>query len=412
MKRKNNHLIYLFVFLSLFAKAQLRTLYVKNYTTITTGAQQTEKYLPLLKNKRVGVVTNATGIVGNTSLVDTLLKLKVNVKKIFSPEHGFRGDAEAGEKVENGKDQKTNLPVISLYGANKKPTKEQLKNIDVLVFDIQDVGVRFYTYLSTLHYVMEACAENGKECIVLDRPNPNGFYIDGPVLQPEFKSFLGMHPVPIVYGMTIGEYAKMINGEKWLRDSVQCKLSVIELKNYDRRWTYELPVKPSPNLPNIQAILNYPSLGLFEGTIISVGRGTEFPFLVLGHPEVKHDNPHPHGFLGENPFSFTPRATALSKEPKYVNQVCWGNRYMYAYLEKSEYQFIRLRILTSWYVYSGLGNRSDFFDKNFNYHAGNSELQEQIKNGVSEKEIRQSWQKDLEAFKLIRKKYLLYEDFE
>lgn len=398
-------MIYLFLFLSLFATAQSQLLVIKNYSTVTTGAQQTENYLPLLKDKRVGIVTNATGIVGNTSLVDTLLKLNVNVKKIFSPEHGFRGDAEAGEKVGNGKDSKTNLPVISLYGANKKPTKEQLKNIDVLIFDIQDVGVRFYTYISTLHYVMEACAENGKECIVLDRPNPNGFYMDGPVLQPEFKSFLGMHPVPIVYGMTIGEYAKMINGEKWLRDSVQCKLTVIELKNYDRKQIYELPVKPSPNLPNMIAILNYPSLGLFEGTIMSVGRGTDKPFQVLGHPN-----------LDTILSSFTPRATALSKNPKYVNQTCYGedytgNRQLMAYIFKNGTVIHGKINIEKLKVFYERFNHNDFFDKNFNYHAGNSTLQEQIKNNVSKNEIRQSWQKDLEAFKLIRKKYLLYADF-
>lgn len=420
MKRKNNHLIYLLVFLSLFAEAQEpqdteilpivverkeTLLTIKDYSTVTTGAQQTEKYLPLLKNKRVGIVTNVTGIVGNTSLVDTLVKLKVNVKKIFSPEHGFRGDAEAGEKVGNGKDSKTNLPVISLYGANKKPTKEQLKNIDVLVFDIQDVGVRFYTYISTLHYVMEACAENGKECIVLDRPNPNGFYIDGPVLQNEFKSFLGTYNTPIVYGMTIGEYAQMLNGEKHLNGGNQCQLTVIELKNYDRKCSYNLPVKPSPNLPNTAAVLLYPSLGLFEGTIMSVGRGTDFPFQVFGHPEM----------IKEVAFiAFTPRATALSKEPKYVNQVCYGFDFARKVLydtESGEPYFPNVLQL-EWLItsYQQL-KHLDFFDKNFNYHAGNKELQEQIKNNVSEDEIRLSWQEDLEAFKLIRKKYLLYEDF-
>lgn len=397
MKRKNNHLIFLFTFISVFANAQPQSFIIKNYTSVTTGAQQTEKYIRLLKNKRVGIVTNATGVIGKTTLVDTLLKLNVKVKKIFSPEHGFRGDVEAGEKVKNGKDPKTHLPVISLYGTNKKPTNEQLKNIDILIYDIQDVGVRFYTYISTLHYVLEACAENGKECIVLDRPNPNGFYIDGPVLQNEFKSFLGTYNVPIVYGMTIGEYAYMLNGEKYLNGGKQCRLTIIELKNYDRKCSYDLPVKPSPNLPNIKAILFYPSLGLFEGTIMSVGRGTEFPFQVVGHPEMKNQD-----------FSFTPIANAVSKEPKYVNQTCYGFD-----LRDNEYTRNHPRQLKlEWLIqcYRQL-NSPDFFDNNFNYHAGNSQLQEQIKKRLSENEIRETWRKDIEDFKAIRKKYLLYKDF-
>jgi uncharacterized protein YbbC (DUF1343 family) len=370
---------------------------VKNYSTVTLGAQQFEKYLPLLKKKRVGIVTNITGVINSTSIVDTLIKLKVNVKKIFGPEHGFRGNTEAGEKVASNFDAKTGLPIVSLYGSNKKPTKEQLQDIDVLVYDIQDIGVRFYTYISTMCYAMEACAENKKEFIVLDRPNPNGFYIDGPVLKPEFSSFLGLHAVPVVYGMTCGEYAKMANEEGWLKNKVKCKLNVIALKNYDRNATYSLPVKPSPNIPNLASVLLYPSMGLFEGTIISVGRGAEFPFQVLGHPEYS-----------TRTFGFIPLPTALSKEPKYVNQSCYGfdlrnEPYITNHPKKINLLWIQ-KLNTDL-------KKTDFFDRNFNYHSGNTELQEQLKNNLSEEEIRKTWQKDIEKFKKIRSKYLLYNDF-
>lgn len=354
-------------------------------------------YLPLLKNKRVAVVTNLTGKIGKTSIVDTLLKLRVNIKKVFGPEHGFRGDTEAGEKVANNKDKNTGLQIVSLYGANKKPTAEQLNDVDLVIYDIQDIGVRFYTYISTLCYVMEACAENGKDLLVLDRPNPNGFYIDGPVLTDEYKGFLGLHKVPLVYGMTTGEYAKMANGEGWLKNGVKCRLTVIPLKNYDRKASYHLPFKPSPNIPNSTAVLLYPSLGLFEGTVMSMGRGTNFPFQVIGHPHYP-----------DTLFSFTPQATALSKEPKYVNVKCFGLD-----LRKSNYLNSHPgKIEISWLIktYTNL-KQEDFFDKNFNYHSGNKELQQQIRSGLSEEEIRKSWQPDIEKFKMIRKKYLLYADF-
>jgi len=373
------------------------TLQIKEYSSVTCGAQRFASYLPLLKKKRVGIVTNITGVIGKTTIVDTLLKLKVNVKKVFGPEHGFRGDTEAGEKVQNGKDKRTGLPVISLYGGNKKPTAEQLKDIDVIVYDIQDIGVRFYTYISTMCYVMEACAENGKQLVVLDRPNPNGFYIDGPVLKPEYKSFLGLHPVPLVYGMTCGEYAKMANEEGWLKNAVKCKLTVIPMQGYDRRASYKLPVKPSPNIPNTTAVLLYPSLGLFEGTLMSLGRGTAFPFQVLGHPA-----------FGDTAFGFTPVPGPISKEPKYVNQRCYGLD-----LRKDAYTGNHTaRIELKWLMdcYSKL-NRVDFFDNNFNYHAGNAQLQEQIRANVGETDIRNSWMADLAVFKTIRKKYLLYPDF-
>jgi uncharacterized protein YbbC (DUF1343 family) len=371
---------------------------IKDYSSVTIGAAQFDQYLPKLKNKRVALLTNVTGLIGKISIVDTLLRLKINIKKIFGPEHGFRSDADAGEAVKSNKDVKTGLPVISLYGSNKKPTKEQLKDIDILIYDIQDIGVRFYTYISTMSYAMEACAENGKEFMVLDRPNPNGFYVDGPVLKPEYQSFLGLHAVPIVYGMTCGEYAKMVNGEGWLKNKVKCKLTVIGLKNYDRKASYQLPVNPSPNIPNAQAVLLYPGLGLFEGTPVSLGRGTPFPFQVIGLPSYP-----------DTSFGFTPRPSKLSKEPKYVNQRCYGlDLRKDAYLKQHPKQ-----ISISWVIqmYAQL-KREDFFESNFNYHAGNKELQIQIKENVSEAKIRKSWEADLEKFKLMRKKYLIYADFE
>ena len=395
---KNNNLIGLIgclICLSQYLTSQ--NVIIKDYNSVTIGAQQFDKYVPQLKKKRVGIITNITGVIGKTSIVDTLLRLKVNVTKIFGPEHGFRSDTDAGEKVSSNKDAKTGLPVVSLYGPNKKPSAEQLKDLDVVIYDIQDIGTRFYTYISTLCYAMEACAENGKELVVLDRPNPNGFYIDGPVLKPEFKSFLGLHAVPIVYGMTCGEYAQMANAEGWLKDKVKCKLTIIKLKNYDRNASYNLPVKPSPNIPNAEAVLLYPGMGLFEGTIMSLGRGTAFPFQVIGNPDWKNKT-----------FAFTPLASALNKEPKYVNKVCFG-------LDLREDKYLKdhpRQLNLSWLItaYNEL-NSPVFFDKNFNYHAGNSELQEQIKNKVPEDSIRKSWQPDLDKFKQIRKKYLLYTDF-
>lgn len=386
------HLSLLFLFSTLNGQIQ-----IKEYGAVTIGAQQFENYLFKLKNKRVAIITNITGVVGPTSIVDTLIKLKVDLKKIFGPEHGFRSDTEAGDKVDSGTDKKTGLPIISLYGSNKKPTKEQLEDIDVLIYDIQDIGVRFYTYISTMCYAMEACAENGKEFIVLDRPNPNGFYIDGPVLKTEFKSFLGLHPVPVVYGMTCGEYAQMANGEGWLKNKIKCKLTVIPLKNYDRKASYNLPVKPSPNIPNANAVLLYPSLGLFEGTIVSIGRGTQTPFQVIGHPKYP-----------DTSFWFMPLPTILSKEPKHVNQKCYGlnlnqSQYLKQHPSKINLQWLQI-------MYSKL-NQDSFFDKNFNFHIGNSELQQQIKTGISIANIEKSWQADLEKFKKIRKKYLLYKDF-
>lgn len=396
---KNNKMPRLTVFLLLissFLFAQ-KPLSIKEYSSVIIGAQQFEAYVPSLKNKSVGIVTNITGVIGSTSIVDTLLQQKVKIKRIFGPEHGFRSLADAGEKVKSHKDTKTGLPVISLYGANKKPTKEQLKHINVLIYDIQDIGVRFYTYISTMCYAMEACAENNVEFIVLDRPNPNGFYIDGPVLDSAYRSFLGLHPVPIVYGMTCGEYAQMANEEGWLKNKVKCKLKVIPLKNYDRNASYSLPVKPSPNIPNADAVLLYPSLGLFEGTIASLGRGTPFPFQVVGHP-----------LFSSRAFSFMPMPSEISKSPRYVNQVCYGID-----LRKADYLRNHPRkIELSWLIALAKDlSKNGFFEDNFNYHVGNKLLKQQILDGFPEEEIRSSWVEGISNFKKMRSKYLLYPDF-
>lgn len=366
---------------------------------IDTGANQTESYVKLLKNKRIAVVANQTSIieknpkskVNYTHLVDSLISLDVNVKKVFAPEHGFRGKADAGEVVKDGIDTKTGLPIISLYGKNKKPSKEQLKGIDVIVFDIQDVGARFYTYISTLHYVMEAAAESKIPVIVLDRPNPNGHYIDGPVLEKEHASFVGMHPVPIVYGMTIGEYGKMINGEKWLANGIQSKLTVIPLKNYSHKSKYNLPIKPSPNLPNSRSINLYPSLCFFEGTNVNAGRGTETQFQIFGSP-----------FLNEKrKFTYTPQPNEGSKRPKHAYMICYGEDLSNtAYLNKIDLQ---------WLITAKKENTTkNFFNAFFTKLAGTKTLQKQLEEGKTQAEIKASWQPEIEAFKKIRKKYLIY----
>ena len=366
---------------------------------IKTGAQQTQLYLHLLKGKNVAVVANQTSIIAKetngkyeyTHLVDSLLSLTILIKKVFAPEHGFRGEADAGELVKNGVDTKTGLPLISLYGKNKKPSAEQLKKIDIVVFDIQDVGARFYTYISTLHYVMEACAENKIPLVILDRPNPNGHYIDGPVLEKEHKSFVGMHQVPVVYGMTIGEYGQMINGENWLNNGVKCDVKIIPLQNYEHQTAYSLPVKPSPNLPNDVSINLYPSLCFFEGTTISAGRGTEMQFQIYGSP-----------FLNKNNFSFTPQPNAGAKHPKYNNETCFGE-------DLRAYKTLSLLNL-SWLQKAYTENTSNgFFNSFFTNLAGTKKLQQQIEQGLTETEIRKTWQKGLLNFKVVRSKYLLYE---
>lgn len=359
---------------------------------IKTGAQNYASYLPLLQAKQIGIVTNQTGIMSNKMhLVDFLLEKKITIQSIFAPEHGFRGTADAGEHIVDAKDTKTGLPIISLYGDNRKPRSEQLKGIDVLVFDIQDVGARFYTYISTLHYVMEACAENNIPLIILDRPNPNGAIIDGPILEKEFTSFVGMHPIPILHGMTIGEYAQMINGENWLKNTAQCKLTVIPCVNYDHNMHYSLPIKPSPNLPNDQAINLYASLCLFEGTNVSMGRGTEKQFQIYGSP-----------YLPKSDFAFTPKPNFGAKEPVYKGQVCYGEDLtQYPKLDKIELKWLIK-------AYSKTADKSNFFNPFFTKLAGTKILQEQIESGVSEEEIRNSWKNDLDRFKKIRAKYLIY----
>ena len=359
---------------------------------IIVGADQLEKYLPLLKDKKVGIVAHQASIVNSkTHLVDSLVSLKINIKKVFAPEHGFRGELDAGEVFTNNFDRKTKLPIISLYGKKKKPSDEDLNGISIMVFDLQDVGARFYTYLSTLHYIMEACSEKNIPLILLDRPNPNIHYVDGPVLDLENKSFVGMHPVPIVYGMTIGEYAKMINGEGWLNEGKRCDLNVIQIENYNHKTSYDLKIRPSPNLPNPQSVALYPSLCLLEQTLVSIGRGTEMQFQVYGSPEF------PRGI-----FSFTPKPNFGAKNPKLKNEICYG-------LDLREVERPD-QIEIKWLIdsYSKFQIKENFFLEGFNKISGTKNLKEQIINGLSEKEIRMSWKLKLDEFKKIRKKYLLY----
>ncbi len=370
---------------------------------LLTGAEQPDLYLPKLKNKKVALVVNPTSIAGHTHLADTLLARGVNVVKVFAPEHGFRGTADAGEHVNNEKDAKTGLPVVSLYGSNKKPKPEQLAGIDIVVFDLQDVGTRFYTYISTLQYVMEACAEKNITVMVLDRPNPNGFYVDGPVLEPAQKTFIGMQRIPVVHGMTIGEYAKMLNGEKWLDKKVQCPLEVIPCKGYTHNTKYSLPVAPSPNLKSMTAIYLYPSTCFFEGTVLSLGRGTETPFQVFGHPDLPAKT---------FPYSFTPKSMTGAKTPPLMDELCHGK--LIAQTPEAAQEAINGRIQLQWLLeaYQAFPDKDKFFIPFINKLAGNETLQAMVKAGRTEPEIRQSWQKDVAAFKTVRKKYLLYPDFE
>ncbi|WP_439882065.1 exo-beta-N-acetylmuramidase NamZ family protein [Pontibacter sp. MBLB2868] len=373
--------------------------------SIVTGADQVKTYLPYLLGKRVGMVVNPTSVIGKAPSVDSLQSLGVNIVKIFGPEHGFRGDASAGVKVADAIDSKTGIEVVSLYGKNSKPTKEHLENIDLMIFDIQDVGARFYTYTITMHRVMEACAENGVELMILDRPNPNGYLVDGPILDMSLKSGIGIHPVPIAHGMTVGEYAQMINGEGWLANGKICKLNIIKIKNYSHDMAYTLPVAPSPNLNTQQSILLYPSLCLFEGTIISQGRGTHFPFTVLGNPELK----------GKYEFSFTPESIkGMSETPLHQDKACYG-------LDLREYSAEALRkegrLNLQWLIglYQAYPDKEKFFDYkqsnqigNFDKLAGTRQLKEQIIAGVPEAEIRKSWEPGLSQYKEMRRKYLLY----
>jgi uncharacterized protein YbbC (DUF1343 family) len=369
---------------------------------IFPGIYTVDLYLPMLEGKRVAIVANQASMIDTLHLADMLLKEGVNVVKAFCPEHGFRGTADAGQKVDSGKDEKTGLEVVSLYGNNKKPTAEQLKNVDVVVFDLQDVGVRFYTYLSTLHYVMEACAESEIPVIVLDRPNPNASYVDGPVLDTaNYRSFVGMHPVPIVYGMTIGEYAQMINGEGWLNGGIKCNLTVVPCQNYTHYRKYKLPIKPSPNLPNARSIELYPTLCIFEATCISVGRGTDMQFQVLGHPLYKS--------VIDSAFVFTPKPNAGASNPLLNGKECYGfnltNDDAIFYWQPDKFN---VSVIIK--MYELFPDKPNFFNKNnmLEKLVGYKAFRKQIENGVSEAEIRSSWSKDLERFKEIRNKYLIY----
>jgi uncharacterized protein YbbC (DUF1343 family) len=357
----------------------------------------------MLQGKRLGVVANQTSVIGRIHLVDSLISIgdgEAMIRKVFCPEHGFRGEAEAGGIIEDGVDARTGLPVISLYGRNRKPSAESLRDLDAIIFDIQDVGARFYTYISTLFYVMQACAENGKELILLDRPNPNGFYVDGPVLDTSYRSFVGMHKVPVVYGMSIGEYGQMINGEGWLGNGLVCDLKVISCLNYDHTMHYVLPVSPSPNLPYMNSIYLYPSTCFFEGTVISEGRGTEFPFEAFGHPLLENAY-----------FTFVPESIpGKSSNPKWKGETCKGMdlRYLRNSMERD------CRINLSWllFAYENYPEKSAFFIPYFEKLAGTAQLRQQIMAGMTADAIRSSWSDELEAFKKIRKKYLLYPDFE
>lgn len=366
---------------------------------VVTAAQRTEAYLPLLEGKRVGMLVNQTSVINDsTHLVDSLLKRGVKIVKIFSPEHGFRGQADAGEKVGNSTDERTGVPIISLYGKHRKADSADLADVDILVFDVQDVGVRFYTYISTLEELMESAAENGKPLIVLDRPNPNGFVIDGPVLDTAFRSFVGMQPIPVMHGMTVGEYAKMLNGEGWLDNKAQCDLQVITCLHYNRDmpFGYEITIPPSPNLRTMNAILLYPGLCLFEGTAISLGRGTDKPFEVYGHPS----------FPKTLPYSFTPRSVPGAKKPVLMDSLCYGYDFSPWRETKTLVGGVNVCYLIN--AYKLFPDKDKFFNTFFNKLAGNAVLQEQIKKGMPAEKIYKSWEPGIKAFKKIRKKYLLY----
>lgn len=369
-------------------------------THVYPGAYNTSEYLPLLKGKRVAIVGNQTSEINNVLLPDTLLKHNVNIVKIFSPEHGFRGTADAGSHIKNGKDEKTGISIISLYGNNKKMKISDLADVDVVIYDLQDVGVRFYTYISTLEYVMEACAAARKPLIILDRPNPLADVVDGPVLESPYKSFVGMQNIPIIYGMTPAEYAQMLLGEKWINaDNLQ--LTIIKNKNYTRQSTYELPVAPSPNLKNMTAIYLYPSLCLFEGTVVSVGRGTEKPFQMYGHPSLK-----------KLPYTFTPRPVVGAQNPLLKDQKCYGR--LLAETPEDAIKLTNKSFNIEWiieaYNHYPKDSKTPFFNNFFNTLAGNSSLKKQIIDGKSVDKIRASWLTGINKFKSIREKYLIYPD--
>ena len=393
---KNTVLLFVLTLLSCRNNSNSQSL-VSNKSAVILGAQQTEHYLPILKNKNIGIVANQTSVIfkttGSTHLVDSLLSLNINVKKVFAPEHGFRGTADAGEYVTDGIDAGSGIPIVSLYGANKIPDAAILSDLEVVIFDIQDVGARFYTFLSTLHYMMETCAKLGITVLVLDRPNPNGHYVDGPTLDLNHSSFVGVHPVPVVHGMTVGEYAQMINGEGWLKEGLKCDLKVIPIRNYTHSTTYQLPINPSPNLPNSKAINLYPSLCFFEGTNMSMGRGTENQFQVIGSPYLKGD-------LYD--YEFTPEPNIGAKYPVHEGVVCKGINLQ----NQARLDFIELKWLID--AYQNTPNKAVFFNPFFTKLAGQELLQEKIENGWTAQEIRASWKGDIEKYKRIRAPYLLY----
>jgi uncharacterized protein YbbC (DUF1343 family) len=391
--------IWLFIFTGMTGYAQP---VLTEQDRIITGAQRTADYFEILAGRSVGVTCNHTSLIGATHLVDTLLSAGIDVKRIFSPEHGFRGDAGAGVEVKSSTDKKTGIPIVSLYETKKKPDPGDLAGIEVMIFDIQDVGVRFYTYISTLTMVMEACAEQRIPLVLLDRPNPNALYIDGPVLDTNFRSFVGMHPVPIVYGMTIGEYATMVDGEGWLNGGVKCNLTVIPLQNWTRDMIVRLPVAPSPNLPNWQSVYLYPFLCLFEGTVVSVGRGTDFPFQVIGHPK---------NVTGS--FAFVPRKIpGVAENPPWLGRECFGQSltgYAESYASSTD-PFTLFHLITYYKTLTEVNPGEPFFNNYFEKLAGNDILRGQIESGLPEDEIRRSWGDGISAFMKIREKYLLYPD--
>ena len=381
------------VLFSLLSSCQFSQTQTENQI-LRLGCEKFDDYMPILENRKVGLLVNHTTKLGNIHIIDTLISRGVDVSKVFAPEHGFRGTADAGEHIGSGIDAKTGLPVVSLYGQNKKPSSDDLEGVDVIIFDIQDVGVRFYTYISSMHYMMEACAENEIPMVVLDRPNPNGDYFDGPVLDLEYQSFVGMHPIPVVHGLTVGELAQMINEEGWLADSLVCDLTIVTMDNYKHAMPYSLPVKPSPNLPNDLSIRLYPSLCFFEATNISVGRGTYMPFQIIGYPDAKYGD-----------FSFTPKSIdGMSKYPLQQDQLCYG---LDLRNESIDHKFSLTYFLL---FYKKSGFEQDFVNRKrwFNLLAGNASLLEQIKNGLGEEEIRLSWEDELREYSQLRSKYLLY----
>jgi uncharacterized protein YbbC (DUF1343 family) len=396
MQEIRNRINRLYFELTMLATAAAISICSDVQKTPIPGANRIESYKSIIEGKSVAVVANQTSIIGKTHLVDKLLSIGINIKAIFAPEHGFRNLADAGETIENGKDPATGIALISLYGSHLKPTSGDLKGIDIVIFDIQDVGVRFYTYLSTLHYIMEACAENHIKCLVLDRPNPNGYYVDGNILDTAYKSFVGMDPVPVVHGMTVGEYAEMINGEGWLKNGLRCDLTVIKCANYFHKTLYELPVKPSPNLPNQTSVYLYPSLCFFEGTVISLGRGTSFPFQVFGSPD-----------LPDRGFSFTPQSVPGAKNPPLLGVKCFGTDLRDAVKREL---VPRPELNLGWLItaYRDFPEKEKFFTSYFDVLAGGPVLQEQIQKGMTSEQIRATWKEGLEKFAKIREKYLLY----